>query len=73
MSLNNITWGNAVAAAIVAQGITDSAPVTPEQLAAVWQAICGAHITELGNADVAAGSFTTPTGGNVTGTGGGIT
>ena len=71
MSLNNDRWGQAVADAIQSAGITDSSPITVGQLAVVWKAIKAQDITELGNADVASGSFAN-TAGAVTGTGGGI-
>ena len=51
MPLTNPRWGDAVAAAVLAVGVDDSAEVTVAQLEAVWNAVCGEHITEItGNA-----------------------
>ena len=51
MPLANPRWGDAVAAAVTGLGISDTAQITPAQLKAVWNAVCGEHIIEItGNA-----------------------
>lgn len=67
MALDKTRWGNAVAAAVQAAGITDDAEITPSQLQVVWQAICDEHKTELSDNLQAVGT-TTVTGGSSAGT-----
>ena len=67
-----LIWGKATADAIKAIGVDNSADITDAQLEAVWAAIKGVTITNLGKSDVASGAFTagiTP----VTGVGGPVT
>ena len=70
MALDTATvWGKAVADAIKALGIDNSAPVTPTQLELVWATIKQVTIDQLAKSDVAPGSFSN-SGGPVVGTGG---
>ncbi|MEE8299289.1 MAG: hypothetical protein V3R67_07915 [Thermodesulfobacteriota bacterium] len=53
MSLDKDRWGQNVADAVAAIGITAGTPITPAQLAIVWKAIKGEDKTEFNaNADI---------------------
>ncbi len=65
-------WAAQIVAAIQAIGVTDTAAITNAQLVQVWQAVKTIDTTQLGQADVAAGAFTSPAGA-VTGVGGPVT
>lgn len=77
MALDSATiWGKDIADAIKAIGIAPGTPVNDSQLEAVWAAVKGEDLTQLGQGDVAPGSFVAPPGtggGPVTGTGGPVT
>ncbi len=47
MALNTNRWGDAVAAAIQAEGITAGTPITTGQLEDIWRAIKGEDVTEI--------------------------
>ena len=67
-------WGQNIANLITALGITDSAPITPAQLAQVWTAVKTEDTAQLGKSAVAPGTFVAPAmGGPVTGVGGPVT
>ena len=58
MALDTATvWGQDVADAIAAVGVTAGAPVTPAQLALIWKAIKEVTITQMTQAEVQPGGF----------------
>lgn len=53
MAMNGTRWGDSIAAAVKAIGITAGTAITDDQLKLVWEAVAGENVTELtGNADV---------------------
>ena len=66
-------WGQDVADAIAAVGVTADDAVTPAQLALIWKAIKQVTIDQMAQADVAPGSFQDSTSTNITGVGGPVT
>lgn len=70
MALDPTRMGDAMATAVDAVGIVAGTPVTDAQRKAIWEGVATAIIAEFtANAMVNPGSFTTPTGGPVTGEG----
>lgn len=67
------TWGGNIATAISGLGITDSAQITPSQLALVWTTVKTEDKTQLGKAAVAAGTLIDSVAGPVSGVGGPVT
>lgn len=58
MAMNNIRWGDNIAAAIKALNTQDNQKITDMQLQILWRTICGENITEItGFAKVGPGSF----------------
>lgn len=58
MPLNNVRWGDNIAAAIKALNVSDQQKISDMQLKLLWRAMAGESITEVGaNADVAPGAF----------------
>lgn len=58
MALNNTRWGDGIAAAVKALGISDQAKITDDQLKLVWRAMAAESIIEVSaHADVAPGTF----------------
>lgn len=58
MAMNNVRWGDNVAAAILALNVQDNGKITTNQLQLLWRAVAGENITEIvGFAKVAPGTF----------------
>jgi hypothetical protein len=58
MAMNNVRWGDNIAAAVLALNVQDNAKITDMQLKLLWRAVAGENITEIsGFAKVAPGSF----------------
>lgn len=58
MAMNNVRWGDNIAAAVQALNVQDNAKITTNQLQLLWRAIAGENITEItGFAKVAPGTF----------------
>lgn len=58
MALNKTRWGDNIAAAVKAIGITDQAKITDEQLKLIWRAMAQESMVELAaNAVVAPGTM----------------
>jgi len=47
MALDKVRWGNAVANAVKAVGVTAGTDVTDDQLKLIWQAMAGESKTEI--------------------------
>ena len=65
-------WGQDVADAIAAVGVTADDAVTPAQLALIWKAIKQVTIDQMAKADVAPGTFNDSLANPITGVGGGV-
>lgn len=53
MAMNNTSWGDAVAAAVQAVGVSAGTPITPLQLKLIWRAVKGEDVTHLiANAEI---------------------
>lgn len=67
MALQPTSWGDAVAAAVKAVGVDNSAPITDAQLQQIWRAVCTEHDTEI-SSNLEATGTTTVAGGSSAGT-----
>lgn len=63
MPLNNVRWGDAIAARVIALGVSDSSPITTGQLQIMWRAIKDEDVIEWttnGRVKILAGDLLVP-------------